>query len=135
MSMPTIEELKKEPTYLHKIDRVQEAAIDEIRGMFEELRSITKFQEDLLLTYAKEYEDNATEARLDQIKSVVSKHFSRYFEYLNNLDRMNSVLSEYLPDVEEQKQTPRCHKASLEDVVKHADCGCFEITQNEKGDA
>lgn len=37
--------------------------------------------------------------------------------------------------VDSEKQTPRCHKASLEDVVKYADCGCFEITQNEKGDA
>lgn len=33
------------------------------------------------------------------------------------------------------EQAPRCHKASLEDITRYADCGCFEITQNEKGDA
>lgn len=34
-----------------------------------------------------------------------------------------------------KKQTLNCHKARLEDVVKHADCGCFAINQGEKGDA
>lgn len=34
-----------------------------------------------------------------------------------------------------EKQTPRCHKASLEDVVKYADCGCYEFTTSKEGDA
>ena len=34
-----------------------------------------------------------------------------------------------------KEQTLYCHKASLEDIARYADCGCFEITQNEKGDA
>lgn len=33
------------------------------------------------------------------------------------------------------EQAPPCHKASLEDIARYADCGCFEIAQNEKGDA
>lgn len=33
------------------------------------------------------------------------------------------------------EQAPRCHKASLEDVVKYADCGCFEIDKGDGEDA
>lgn len=50
--------------------------------------------------------------------------------------RVNTTLIEAVEEIEaDEKRTPRCHKASLEDIARFADCGCFEITTNEKGDA
>ena len=66
----------------------------------------------------------------------VEKQLERAFSPLNTKYPLGELVEESEADaVDSGNETPRCHKASLEDVVKYADCGCFEITQNEKGDA
>lgn len=67
----------------------------------------------------------------------VEKQLERAFSPLNTKYPLGELVEEdeVAAVVDSDKENPPCHKASLEDVARYADCGCFEITQNEKGDA